>query len=89
MKIHAVIDNGKGITVRYQSCYCKLCSENGEFNFSCCGQNFHQLNFPSHHDEKDNNGNIDIIPVQCTIHPDCEVGDVIFCIYDADKKLPW
>ena len=60
-KLHAVIGNGKGITVWYQSCYCELCFEKGEFNFWWIGWNFHQLNFPSHHDEKDNDDN-DFIP---------------------------
>ena len=84
MKLYAAIDNGKGITIRYQSCYYKLCVENGEFNFSCSGWNFHQLNFPSHHDDKDNDD--DIIPVQCMTHSECEAGDRDVCIYDANKK---
>ena len=47
IKIHSVVGNGKGITGRYQSCYCKLCFENWNCNFSCSGWNFHQLNSPS------------------------------------------
>ena len=53
MKLHAVVGNGKDITILYQPCYCELCFENGEFNFSCSSWNFHQLNFPSHHEEID------------------------------------
>ena len=87
MKINAVIGNGKDITVPYQSCYCKLCFEYGEFNFWYSGWNFHQLNFPSHHHVKNNDGNNDVIPVQCTTHPECEAGDFIVCVDDADKKI--
>ena len=87
MKLHAAIDNGKGITARYQSCYRKLYFENGEFNFSCSGWNFHQLNLPFHHADKDNDDDNDVTPVQCTTHPECEAGDFLICVYDADKKI--
>ena len=74
MKLHAVIGNGKSISVRYQFC--------GELNFSCSGWNFLQLSFPSHnHDDND------ITPVPCTTHPKCEAGDFVVCFYDADKRI--
>ena len=66
MKLHAVVGNGKGITVRCQSCYCELCFENGEFHFSYSGWNFHQLNFPSHHGEIEIDDDNEFMPVQCT-----------------------
>ena len=87
MKIHAVINYGKGITIHYQSCYCKLSFENGDLNFSCGGWNSHLLNFPSHHDKKDNDDDHDIISVQCTADPECEAGDFIVCVHDVDKKI--
>ena len=87
MKLHAAIGNGKGITVCYQSYYCKLCFENGEFSTSCGGWNFHPLYFPSHHTKKDNDNDNDIIPVQCKTHPEFEAGNSLVCVYDADKKI--
>ena len=63
-----------------------FCFENGEYSFSCSGWNFHQLNFPSYHAEKDNDDDDDITPVQCWTHPECEAGDFLVCLYDADKK---